>query len=306
MTGRSLIWLILIINVILTLIYFCYVRIVKKQKYGLEFAVMMLLCPVVGIFCVFGAQVMSLFFREKELDYEHLSFRKDKRESVKPVDPEAGYYAAPFEDVLKLSRNSEKRLALLRILKKDRRRTIPYITDALWDKDTETSHYAASAVLSYIQEQGEQIAVMKKEYEDGGKQPEQARRLAQHIRNYLDSGVLSKWEKIGYERMVCDIMAGVVKDSGVKTCSADYKLLIHGEYNLKEYEEALKWAVLYQGKFPEEESAYLELLPIYYTLHRTEEFFDTLERLKKLDIVLSREALVQVRFWSNLQRGADA
>ncbi len=299
MAATFLSWL-LTVNGAIALSYLYYTRIVKKQKYGLEMAAVILFCPVAGAFCLAGAHLISGFLKDKEPDYEHLSFRKDKRVSVRPADTEAAYYMAPFEDILRLGSNSEKRIALLRILKQERHKTISYITNALGDEDTETSHYAASAVLSYTQERGGTISRLVEEYKKSDGSLEKARLAAEYIRDYLDSGTLSQWEKIGYERLIWEVMEAAILAGEEEATGQDYRMLIRACRGMGEEHKAQLWGETYLERFPQDEGAYLILLPLYYDLGEKEEFFRLLNRLKESEIMLSREGIAQLRFWMGL------
>lgn len=290
----------LIINGAIALAYLCYTRIVRKQKYGLETAAVILFCPVAGVFCLAGAHLVSGFLKDREPDYEHLSFRKDKRFSVRPADTEAAYYMAPFEDILRLGSNAEKRITLLRILKQERHKTISYITNALGDEDTETSHYAASAVLSYTQEQGGVISRLVEECRQDKGSLEKARLAAEYIRDYLDSGTLSQWEKAGYERLIGEVMESAILAGREEAKGQDYQLLIRACRGMGEDQKARTWGETYLERFPQDEGAYLVLLPIYYEQGEKEVFFRLLNRLKESEIMLSREGIAQLRFWMRL------
>ena len=56
MAATFLSWL-LTVNGAIALSYLYYTRIVKKQKYGLEMAAVILFCPVAGAFCLAGAHL---------------------------------------------------------------------------------------------------------------------------------------------------------------------------------------------------------------------------------------------------------
>lgn len=289
-----------LVNAAAALIYLYVTRIVKGIRYGLETAVVILLCPVAGVFCLAGAQLVNVFQRDQEPDYEHLSFRKDKRVSIRPADTEAAYYMTPFTDILRLGSSSEKRIALLRLLKQERHKTISYITDALGDEDTETSHYAASAVLSYTREQGGAITRLVEACREGKGGLETARLAAESIRDYLDSGTLSPWEKTGYERTIAEVMEAAVLAGEEEVRGTDYRLLIRACRGMGEDPKALQWGKTYLERFPLDEGAYLALLPLYYGQGEREEFFSLLNRLKESEIMLSREGIAQLRFWMGL------
>ena len=77
-------------------------------------------------------------------------------------------------------------------------------------------------------------------------------------------------------------------------------MLIRACRGMGEEQKAQLWGETYLERFPQDEGAYLILLPLYYDLGEKEEFFRLLNRLKESEIMLSREGIAQLRFWMGL------
>ncbi len=65
-----------------------------------------------------------------------------------------------------------------------------------------------------------------------------------------------------------------------------------------EFESARKWCLRLAEQFPEELCAYTCRLKLYFLLKDREAFFETLNALKKSDVVIDSETLEMIRIFS--------
>ena len=67
---------------------------------------------------------------------------------------------------------------------------------------------------------------------------------------------------------------------------------------IEDYEEAQKWCMRLAEQYPDELCAYTCRLKLYFTIRNREAFFQTLDALKKSDVVIDSETLEMIRVFS--------
>lgn len=67
---------------------------------------------------------------------------------------------------------------------------------------------------------------------------------------------------------------------------------------IKDYEKSEKWCLRMQEQYPDELSTYTCRLKLYFARQEREAFFQTLDTLKKSDVVIDRETLELIRIFS--------
>ncbi len=67
---------------------------------------------------------------------------------------------------------------------------------------------------------------------------------------------------------------------------------------IKDYENSEKWCMRLAKQYPDQLSSYTCKLKLYFTVRNREAFFQTLEALKKSDVVIDNETLELIRIFS--------
>lgn len=152
-SERIFLWVV-VINTVLALIYFLWgVIFHKKNELGenerIAFiirSVCILICPVVGIlFLAFGMLIKIIFFRET-VDLEDVIFSKERVKQTVKADEERERNIVPIQDALAVSDKTDLRHLMLNVLKGDISESLASISLSLDSEDSETSHYAATAL----------------------------------------------------------------------------------------------------------------------------------------------------------------
>ncbi len=152
-SERIFLW-VLVINAFLALIYFLWgVVFHKKNELGenkriayVIRSVCMLLCPVVGIlFFAVGLLIKTVFFRAT-VDLEDVIFSKERVKQTVKADEERERNIVPIQDALAVSDKTNLRHLMLNVLKGDISESLSSISLSLDGEDSETSHYAATAL----------------------------------------------------------------------------------------------------------------------------------------------------------------
>ena len=144
--------LILLINTLLTFLYWLYFFIIQK-KYEAGFGtrcIVMLLCPVIGpVYFVFGWFLRKIFFH-KPVDLADVIFSKERQKSLLKANEDRENNILPIKDAVTVVDKQNARELMLEILRHDVRKSLSSLFLALNSDDSEISHYAASVLQSEL------------------------------------------------------------------------------------------------------------------------------------------------------------
>src|SRR4051812_19179699 len=136
---------------ILIILYFCcclffgMISVWKKWENGLIKTVLITFFPVIGLLLVLylfkPIKVHPATENTNHLEMADFSF------PVNQVNVEKEINFVPIQDALLLNDNQTKRKLLIHSLKENSIQNTSILTNALQNEDTETSHYAATAIM---------------------------------------------------------------------------------------------------------------------------------------------------------------
>lgn len=201
----------------------------------------------------------------------------------------------PAEEALILNNNSIKRDLIKDVLKKDTYRYRNILLNALMDEDTETSHYAATAITQMKGKLTILIQKFEAEYEKNPKNQENADMFLKAIKDYIESNIVDSREVIKLKYMYKGLLEEYKQnfeftvdyfDELIKTC-----------INLKEYKKALEYNYEFKEQFKDNIRPYILLLEIYYYLKDKESFNNVILEIRNSSLKLDNNSLDLLRFW---------
>ncbi|MFB9325904.1 hypothetical protein ACFFSY_08180 [Paenibacillus aurantiacus] len=203
----------------------------------------------------------------------------------------------PLEEALIVNETGTRRRLLLDVLKEDMdEKMIPLLEQAMSNEDTETSHYAVTAVMEIKRKLLLDIQKYSVRYEaDKTHLPTQLA-YAEAIQRYLNSGFMDKRTQTGYRMTYVRLLKELLRTEAAS--EALYADVVRAQMALGHYDEALRYAKRFLEQYETSEDAYLVLLDVYYTLQLKEPFEETLEALKASKISVSNKGLNVIRYWS--------
>ncbi|WP_372629192.1 hypothetical protein [Cohnella sp.] len=202
----------------------------------------------------------------------------------------------PIEDALVASRHQERRQALIEVLKQDTIKYIEVLQLAVNNEDTETSHYAVSAIMEMKRKLLISLQELEVRYEQDPHHAETAKAYVEVLAVYVRSGFLDERTKRKYQYTYLSVMTNYLKQHEKEEQLFAAKL--ETEIELGIFAEAEQTALHYVECFPLSEQAYLSLMKYYFTVRSSRKLEQTLIRLKNSPIRLSNAGLTAVRFWS--------
>lgn len=149
------IFLLLIVNGGVALIYFIYRGAIRKElKKAVVLTVFMLMTPIVGPVFLFLAEAVNCIFFHKHddlLSEDELSFSKARAPLIIADDVEREINRVPIDEAMLVSDMESRRQLFLEVLKRpDADDYIQGIKSAMVQKDSEVVHYAASYITDII------------------------------------------------------------------------------------------------------------------------------------------------------------
>ena len=308
--------LVLIINTVIAVIYFLVgilimvpVRGRKKKEeterlrdnrrtYLIRFIVM-LLCPVFGIVFFFVSHLLFLTIFRRKVDLEDVVFSKERVRTQLKADEDRERNLVPIEEAIVINDNKSLREVMLNTVKGDIKDFLSAISMALDTEDSESAHYAASILSFELDEfrlEVERLYEEIKEEEPGETGAE--RKLLDYMNVILKQKVFTDLEQKRYVRMMADVAETFFEKNPLEITQEQYENVCLRLMEIREYEKSEKWCLRLSEQYPDQLSSYTCKLKLYFTVRNREAFFQTLEALKKSDVVIDNETLELIRIFS--------
>ena len=236
-------------------------------------------------------QLFSEYMKQQEenIDIELLI-------SHEKVNKEKELNIIPIEDALLGNDYMTRRRVMIDVLKEDAIQYIEVIKRAVLNEDTETSHYAVSAVVELKRKLSISLQEFSVKFDQHKENNEVAKAYAQVLSKYIKSGFLDNQTLRKYKYTYIHTLNQIILNGGEDMEVFEEKFIT--EMEMKEFTQAEQTCQLYLSKYPDAENPYLHLLNLYYTTRSITNMFQVLEDLKKSSIRLSNKALMIVRYWS--------
>ncbi|ENJ9653460.1 hypothetical protein AB2T14_001066 [Clostridium botulinum] len=285
-----------LINIIFSLIIFLFGKVKKKEEYFIGFIIMICL-PFFG--SVF--YIMNIYYRKKVTSKSKVSeLEKDSYSQSDDLTSKPFYLSKkmdviPVEDALVLNDEKIKQDLIINVLKSDPYKYLGFLKKALKDEDTETSHYAATAVTEVKRKLTLEIQEFEERYEKNKTDLTVIKAYADAIKKYNDSGLL---DKSAYQKNLYIYIELLEKIIGIDESDEYlYEEIINCYILLKEFKKAIEYCNRYFEKFKKSEKPYLLIMKIYFINKNRTKFNKVLEKLKESNVILNKDSLNLIKFW---------
>lgn len=270
----------------------------NRRTYLLRFLVM-ILCPVIGPLFFFMGHLFYLLVFWRDVDLADVIFSKERVRTRMKADEERERDIIPLEEAILVNEKKDLRMVMMNVIKEDIRNSLASITLALDSEDSEASHYAA-AVLSdelnkfrlYVQRLWRQI----QEEEPGETECEEI--LLDYMDNILRQRIFSDHEQRKFVNILTESAESLYGKDPSRLTLERYEEVCLRALEVKEFDRASKWCGRMKEQFPEELSSYTCRLKLSFARQDREDFFETLEALKKSNVVIDNETLELIRIFS--------
>ena len=261
--------------------------------------IVMLLCPVVGPLFFFMVHLFYLTVFRFQVELDDVMFSKGRVRTQLKADEEREMNVIPLEEAIAVNDRKSLRTAMLNVLKGETKHSLSAISLALETKDSESSHYAA-AVLSH--ELNEFRIEVQKLYlgirEEKDDQTEYEDTMINYTDKILKQKVFTQLEQNRFVKMMIEAAESFYAKNPSGMTQQQYEGVCLRLLEIKDYENSEKWCMRLAKQYPDQLSSYTCKLKLYFTVRNREAFFQTLEALKKSDVVIDNETLELIRIFS--------
>lgn len=145
---------ILVINAIIALIILIWGLFNHKGRrcQFVLFSVLTFLCPLIMPIFLLVTRLIELPSSRKEVDMNEISFNQQREEAHEISDYYTEMNYVSLQDAMRLSSIHDLRRLLINVMKYNSRMSLTSVAEAINSPDTETSHFAASAIQDALSE----------------------------------------------------------------------------------------------------------------------------------------------------------
>ncbi|MCR8657590.1 hypothetical protein [Paenibacillus endoradicis] len=244
----------------------------------------------------------NAFIRNSGKEFSDYVFRQQQEHTIKRIgiykqlEKKKELNVIPIEDALVVSQHHDRRQVMIDVLKQDAINYIEILQQAVSNEDTETSHYAVSAIMEVKRKLLLSLEELSVKYENDFSDKTITLAYVEVLRKFLKSGFLDVRTMRKYQFTYLSVIQRVLtleeKEEWLYQEKIDMELL------LELYGDAEQTGQQYLEHFPDSEQAFLSLLKVYFSTKSKVKLQSTLEQLKKAPVRLSNHAITMVRFWS--------
>ncbi|MEF2696235.1 MAG: hypothetical protein U0O03_15935 [Blautia wexlerae] len=312
MRDERVFLLMLFVNLLIAVIYFLWYMVfatifgkkrTKKYKkdnrrtHLLRFVVM-LLCPVIGpLLFLLSYLIFKLPFWKK-VDLEDVIFSKERVRIQMKADEERERNVIPLEDAIAVNEKTRMRMVMMNVLKGDIQSSLSAISQALEVKDSETSHYAASALSDELNKFRINVQKMYTELQRNPEDKECGEQLLDYINPFLEQQIFTEIEQKRFVHMMAEAADLFYENNKESLTAKRCENICLRFLEIKDFDSTEKWCMRLEELHPQELVAYTCKLKLYFTTRNREAFFETLGALKRADVVIDYETLELIRAFS--------
>lgn len=270
----------------------------NRRTYVIRF-VEMLLCPVIVPLFFFMGHLCYLFIFWKEANLEDVIFSKDRVKTNLRADEEVERDIIPLEEAILVNEKKDLRMVMMNVMRKDISNSLASITLALDSEDSETSHYAAAVLSDELNRFRIRVQKLWRQIgEEGPDETECEEVLLSYMDNILKQRIFSSHEQRKFVETMRETAQSLYDKDRDRITLKQYEMVCLRLLEMKEYEASDVWCARMAEQYPDELASYTCRLKLYFACQDRDAFFDTLEALKRSDVVIDTETLELVRVFS--------
>ncbi|WP_028609407.1 hypothetical protein [Paenibacillus harenae] len=212
------------------------------------------------------------------------------------IEVEKELNVVSIEDALIVSEHFERRRVMIDLLKQDSVNYLEVLQTAVSNDDTETSHYAVSAIMEAKRKLSLSIQELSVRYEQNKTDEYLLRTYAEVLKGFMRSGFLDERTMRKYMFTYIEVLEHLIANADHVEFA--FKEKISTELKLGQYTDAEVSCLSYIDKYPHSETAYLSLMELYFTTKSVSKLQETVTLLKGSSVRLTNQGLTMVRYWS--------
>jgi hypothetical protein len=220
---------------------------------------------------------------------------EQRERSIFKEDVEKERNVVPIEDALILNENKVRRTMLLNLLKEESIQNIETIKFALENEDSETSHYAATAIMELKRKLLNSMQLLDLQVDENPNDIKVLSTYKEVIKQYINSGFLDEKTLLKNKYNYSTILERLIEiEPNVESYFVEK---ISCDLTLAEFSTARHYCDLFVRLHPNCEDAYFMDMQIHYLMKNSEGFENSLNQLRSSSVRLSPVGLSKLRFW---------
>lgn len=292
------VFLLALIHALVCLVYFALnIRFKGLQDSLYKLSIIFFLPGAGLLFFIILAIISKIPNRSDSMIDSYLRYIREKKHIYyeEIIDFEKEMNTVPLEDSLSFSDNKGKRAYLIYILKKDFACHIQGLQKALKSEDTETCHYAASALMEIKKQFEILLANADEKYKKNRDDIGTIQEYVSTLKKFLKSGLADKVDYSNYLEKYSGVLS-VLLEKHV-TNETYFIDKINCDLELGDYKSAENFCKKFFDYFPNSEKPYLALMKLYYLAHDVKSFENLSRILKRKKIGLTEYGESLIKFW---------
>lgn len=289
----------LVLSYYLLCVGYMFLVVRRKKENRLITTLLIVFLPIFGY-----VLTLYLFKSKKQTDFSESIIEdvqkeniqvKNRGEFLQPVNIEEEINVIPIEDALLLNENKIKRKLLIHSLKENAIQNTKVLEKALQSDDSETSHYAASAIMEMKRKLVNSIQELSAQYEANKDDIRVMTSYAEAISQYLKNGLLDEGTYKQYQSLQSEVLEKILNTG--KGEPKHFINKINCDLGLLQYEKASHFSDLFLQEHSNDEMAYIMAMKLSYELQNPTNIQRIVMTLKKQPVKLSAQGLSIIRFW---------
>jgi len=276
--------LLLIVHLFICFAYFIFTLRSKNMQQSIYRLVVVFFLPVAGVLFFIVSGIFGRMLKETDnIEDNYEKYVKDDKQIsyIQKIDFDNELNTIPLSDSLTLSNIKQRRSFLISLLKKDYTRYLKVLQKAVCNIDSETSHYACSALMEIKKQFEELLREKNKQYTENEGNKLLLMDYIDTVKKYLESGLPDQVERREISINLSYLLEKYLeKDHSSKQYYHDK---INVDLELGNYNEAEKYGKYYTKYFFDDYEPYFELMKFFYETNN-------IKSIKKvLDVIKARK-----------------
>lgn len=201
-----------------------------------------------------------------------------------------------IEDALIVSNHADRRRIMIDVLKEDTLKYLEVLKTAVGNDDTETSHYAVSAIVEVKRKLSIALQQFTVEYESSIGDPQITTDYAEVLNLYIKSGFLDTRTLRKHMFTYISLLNDLINLDDPTEFAFLEKTKTELELGL--LTDAEMTSKLYLERYSSSEEAHLNIMRVYFTSKSFQNLNHAIITLKKSKIMLSNKGITMIRYWS--------
>ena len=202
-----------------------------------------------------------------------------------------------IEEALLVNEHATRRRIMIDVLKDDATRYMDVVKTAVENEDTETSHYAVSAIMEVKRKLAMKIRQLSEEFARNPDDMGVACDYRNALKQYMNSGFIDENTLRVYRNNYIEVLRTIILKKDGDTAN-EYEEKILCEIECTDYKEAEQTGLSYLDQYPDREGPYLLMTQLYYTTNSPAALQRMIQDVKDSQVVLTNRGIKIVRYWS--------